>query len=101
MSDLIDRQTAIDALEKVADFFPWKVPGKSDTYDRYNEGWNDAIGRAEMEIENLPSAQPETDSNIENAIRVLQSKYNKALSNDYIHNPIAWALYQTWKGFDK
>lgn len=57
-TDTISRKTAIDALEKVADFFPWRVPGKSDTYDRYNEGWNDAIGRAEMEIETLPSAEP-------------------------------------------
>lgn len=59
MQDLISRQAAIDALEKVADMFPWRVPGNRDTYDRYNEAWNDAIGRAEMEIENLPSAQPE------------------------------------------
>ena len=55
--DPIDRQQAIDALEKIADLFPWRVPGKRDTYDSYNEAWNDAIGRAEMEIENLPSVQ--------------------------------------------
>ena len=59
MDDLISRQAAIDALEKVAELFPWKVPGNRDTYDRYNEAWNDAIGRAEIEIEELPSAQPE------------------------------------------
>ena len=59
MSDLIDRQAAIDALEKVAELFPWRVPGNRDSYDRYNEAWNDAIGRAEIEIEKLPSAQPE------------------------------------------
>ena len=59
MSDLIERQSAIDALEKVADFFPWRVPGKSETYNSYNEGWNDAIGRAEIEIETLPSAHTE------------------------------------------
>ena len=59
MKDLISRQDAIDALEKVAELFPWKVPGNRDTYDRYNEAWNDAIGRAEIEIEELPSAQPE------------------------------------------
>lgn len=57
--DTISRQAAIDALEKVADMFPWRVPGNRDTYDRYNEAWNDAIGRAEMEIENIPSVQPE------------------------------------------
>ena len=59
VEDAISRQAAIDALEKVAELFPWRVPGKRDTYDSYNEAWNDAIGRAEMEIENLPSAQPE------------------------------------------
>lgn len=57
--DCIIRQAAIDALEKVAELFPWKVPGNRDSYDRYNEAWNDAIGRAEIEIEKLPSAQPE------------------------------------------
>ena len=58
-SDCISRRGVIDALEKVADLFPWRVPGKSDTYDSYNEAWNDAIGRAEMEIEKLPSVQPD------------------------------------------
>lgn len=58
MKKLIELDAAIDALEKVAELFPWRVPGKSDTYDNYNEAWNDAIGRAEMEIESLPSAQP-------------------------------------------
>ena len=59
MSDLISRQAAIDALEKVAELFPWRVPGNRDTYDRYNEAWNDAIERAEIEIKELPFAQPE------------------------------------------
>jgi len=58
MSDLISRQAAIDALEKVASFFPYRVPGNRDTYDKYSEAWNDAIGRAEIEIEKLQSAQP-------------------------------------------
>ena len=59
MNDPIDRQAVIDALEKVAELFPWRVPGNRDSYDHYNEAWNDAIGRAEIEIEKLPSAQPE------------------------------------------
>ena len=62
--DAIDRQVVIDALEKVAELFPWRVPGKSDTYDSYNEAWNDAIGRAEMEIEKLPSVHPEPISDV-------------------------------------
>lgn len=67
MSDLIDRQAAIDALEKVAELFPWKVPENRDSYDRYNEAWNDAIGRAEIEIEILPSAQPEVRTQMSSA----------------------------------
>lgn len=63
--DCVDRQVVVDALEKVADLFPWRVPGKRDTYDSYNEAWNDAIGRAEMEIEKLPSVQPDVpDTNV-------------------------------------
>ena len=61
-SDTISRKAAMDALEKVAELFPWRVPGNRDSYDRYNEAWNDAIGRAEIEIEKLPSAQPDTDT---------------------------------------
>ena len=59
MGRLLDENNVIDALEKVASFFPYKIPGKGETYDKYNEAWNDAIGRAEIEIKKLPSAQPE------------------------------------------
>ena len=59
MGRLLDENDVIDALERVASFFPYRIPGKGETYDKYNEAWNDAIGRAEMEIERLPSAQPE------------------------------------------
>ena len=78
-SDLINRQATIDALEKVARLFPYRVPGNRDTYDRYNEAWNDAIGRAEIEIEELPSAQPEEAvpvSWIEGQIKRLNSMDN-------------------------
>ena len=57
--DAVSRQAAIDALEKVAELFPWRVPGKRDTYDSYNGAWNDAIGRAEMEFEGLPPVAPQ------------------------------------------
>lgn len=51
--EYIEKKKVIDALEKVAGFFPYKVPGNADTYLPYNEAWNDAIGRAEMEMESL------------------------------------------------
>ena len=78
-NNLIDRQAAIDALERVASFFPYKIPGKGETYDKYNEAWSDAIGRAEMEIERLPSAQPAyTDEQIQKMQDMEQAQLDKA-----------------------
>lgn len=31
--DAVSRKAVIDALEKVAELFPWRVPGKYDTYN--------------------------------------------------------------------
>lgn len=56
--DAVSRQAAIDALEKVAELYPWRVPGDRDSYSSYNEAWQDALNRVENEIEALPSAQP-------------------------------------------
>ena len=60
MSDLIDRQAAIDALDVLCQEHRYRIPGKSETYSQYNEAWQDALDRAENAIGNLPSAQPET-----------------------------------------
>ena len=57
--DLISREAAIDALEKVAELYPWRVPGDRDSYSQYNEAWQDALNRADSEIEALPPVQPE------------------------------------------
>ena len=59
MNDLSSRQAAIDALEKVAELYPWRVLGDRDSYSQYNEAWQDALNRADSEIEALPSAQTE------------------------------------------
>ena len=59
MDDMISRQAAIDALDKVAEMFPYRIPGKTKTYRQYNEAWSDAIDAAENALEALPSAQPE------------------------------------------
>lgn len=34
------------------------------------------------------------------AIKVLKEQYKKAKKIDWVRNPIAYALYQTWKIFD-
>lgn len=38
---------------------------------------------------------------IDKAIKVLQEQYEKAQNIDWVRNKIAYALYQTWKIFDK
>lgn len=58
MDDLINRQTAIDALDVLCQEHRYRIPGKRETYSQYNEAWQDALGRAENAIGNLPSAQP-------------------------------------------
>ena len=57
-TDTISRQAAVDALDKVAQMFPYRIPGDAKTYRQYNEAWNDATDAAETAIEALPSAQP-------------------------------------------
>ena len=56
--DTISRAAALDALDKVAEMFPYRIPGKAKTYRQYNEAWSDAIDAAENALEALPSAQP-------------------------------------------
>ena len=34
------------------------------------------------------------------AIDILKEEYEKTRNNPYIHNPIAWALYHTWRRID-
>ena len=58
MSDLIDRQAAIDAMDVLCQEHRYWIPGKRETYSQYNEAWQDALDRAENAIFNLPSVQP-------------------------------------------
>ena len=37
----------------------------------------------------------------ETAIRKFNEFYDKAVKLSYVEKPISWALYQTWKWFDK
>lgn len=36
----------------------------------------------------------------EKAIRIFWEYFGKAKGREYIKNPVAWALYQTWKEAD-
>ena len=41
------------------------------------------------------------EDDLENAIKVLKEQYEKAKNLEYVRNKIAYALYQTWKEFDR
>ena len=38
---------------------------------------------------------------LRNAIALLEKEYEKALKNDFVRDPVAYALYQTWKEVDE
>lgn len=40
------------------------------------------------------------DAELDFAIRELRRNYKKAISSPYIHTPVAWALYHTWRTVD-
>lgn len=107
MNDLISRQAAIDAIYHAFCYAYCNNCEKKMNEDlcgechRKYQNWSASKKVIEKVINSLPSAQPDVDSRIEQTIRVLQKNYNLALSRNYIQNPIAWALYETWKEFDR
>ena len=42
-----------------------------------------------------------SDAKLDKAIEVLKEQYEKAKKLEWIFNPLTYALYQTWKIFDK
>ena len=38
---------------------------------------------------------------LDKAIQFLREQYERAQRIEYIHNPLAWALYQTWRHVDE
>lgn len=38
---------------------------------------------------------------LENAIELIKREYEKATDSNYVHNPLAYALYQVWKKADR
>ena len=37
---------------------------------------------------------------LKKAIQMLEAEYERAKKLDFVHNPLAWALYQVWKKAD-
>ena len=43
----------------------------------------------------------DTMTELDKAIQFLREQYERAQRIEYIHNPLAWALYQTWRHVDE
>lgn len=63
---------------------------------------NDISDEAYQELivyfENLPPAQPE---HLHIVMEKLNKQYEKAINNPFVIKPMAWALYQVWKEYDR
>ena len=81
-SDTISRQQAIDEITEY---------GFGDTIYM-------SVAELKRRIEQLPSAQPE---HMHTVMLKIAEKYEKAMNTPCILNPMAWALYQTWKEYDR
>ncbi len=51
-------------------------------------------------MERLTFEGNDTDE-LDQAINHLKKEYERAKGLAYVNNPLAWALYQTWKYFDR
>lgn len=52
-------QTVLRILDEVARMCPYRIPGNRDSYNPYNEGWQEALFQAGAEIEALFSIESE------------------------------------------
>lgn len=96
MKKYIEQETAVSELNRIEKLY-------RDTYM--------SKVRAEMThyccevIKHIPAADvvevDVKDLRVKKAIQTLCEFYSTAKKSDYVQKPLAWALYQTWKSFDK
>lgn len=86
MDDLIYRQDAIEAAKDLL-----KYHGQDLTEELINYFSTNAMER-------IPSAQPE---HLQTVMKKINERYEKGMNTPCINRPMAWALYETWKEYDK
>lgn len=91
MADLIDRQEAIRIVRELKTVH-------FDGMETYETGRNDAI---EVIAGVLLKEMPSAESKMPEWAQAVERMYNKALCKPCINNPLAWALYQVWREYDK
>ena len=96
MDDLISRQSAIDAIAKCTNCGDEKTLRAYVAKHSLDNGWTGGVLQALDAVKELPSAQPE---HMHTVMQMIKEKYEKAMNTSRISNPMAWALYQTWKEY--
>ena len=89
MSDLISKQ---DAVEELRGYFI--KPNISDDESEI-KGYNDGLNTAITVISTMPSAQ------LPSYVEEIEEEYQKAVNAEWIHKPLAKALYEVWKKHDR
>jgi hypothetical protein len=69
-------------------------------YDRVHIG---APGGARKLMEDAPTvdAVEVTDKELLRAIKLLIKQYEHSKNSEYVHSPVAYALYHTWRQVDE
>lgn len=92
MKEYIEREATIKEIAKwLADVFGIKSESGAGTLFK--------------KLRSIPAADvvevDVKDLRVKKAIQTLCEFYSTAKKSDYVQKPLAWALYQTWKSFDK
>ena len=71
--------------------------------DDYRDGLYRGMEIAESYIKNAPAvdAVEVPDEQLLRAVKLLLKQYEHSKKSAYVRNPVAHALYHTWKHFDK
>lgn len=88
MAEYIEREALRNAVRKNA----------MTKYD-----WSEEIDVDDFEkvLAELPAAEVEpVRPELRKAVKLLMKNYDRGLNSDYVRNPVAWALYQTWREMD-
>ena len=95
MDEYIERKDVIDQFDN----------GEADVMEMYPDGSVD-FGFSVSNIRDMINAIPAADvapirPELRKAVELLHRNYEKALNSSYVRNPIAWALYHTWRETDE
>jgi len=96
MMDERSKKEAIDAIANCTNCGDEKTLREYVIKHSLENGWTGGVLQALDAVKELPSAEPE---HMHTVMQKIKEKYEKAMNTPCISNPMAWALYQTWKEY--